>query len=328
MLQRKIDNCAKSSGNLSLNTLFEGSKSVKSTAASSKTSSAPPRMFSDRAVNIFFQEWAPLFPVLHRPNFLKQYEDYVTKPEAVTDKHKLAQLHLVFSIAGLSSPLPDNEHVQSCDQQWQQTIEAVSADNTLVALQTLVLAIICCISKADYKMLLHHMSNAVALCYRLGLHKSHIHDKADSVHVEIKKKVFWTLYTLDCFSAVMLGVPKLLKEADIQCERPNDIDNECLLKKGPKDKAYSDDSKMSSALHLFDLARIIAKILAEVYPAAVMHILSAQRISNLERQLNEWHDALGPQHKLTFAQDKPSTNLTGSRSAFLVSTSSGRCGQY
>ena len=63
----------------------------------------PPRLLSDQLINIFFQEWAPLFPVLHRPTFLKLYADYVSQPEALNDGHSLAQLHLVFGIAALSS---------------------------------------------------------------------------------------------------------------------------------------------------------------------------------------------------------------------------------
>lgn len=54
-------------------------------------------------INIFFQEWAPLFPVLHRPTFLTLYEQYVADPEAVSDRKSLAMLNLVFGIAALSS---------------------------------------------------------------------------------------------------------------------------------------------------------------------------------------------------------------------------------
>ena len=54
-------------------------------------------------VNIFFQEWAPLFPVLHRPTFLKLYEDYTANPDSIDDKHSIAQLNLVFGIAALSA---------------------------------------------------------------------------------------------------------------------------------------------------------------------------------------------------------------------------------
>ena len=71
-----------------------------SMAAASKQ---PSRMVSDHMVNIFFQEWAPLFPVVHRPTVLKIYTDYVNDPASVKDKHSIAQLNLIFGIAALSA---------------------------------------------------------------------------------------------------------------------------------------------------------------------------------------------------------------------------------
>lgn len=58
---------------------------------------------SDQMINIFFQEWAPLFPVLHRPTFLALYEQYVSSPENLHDKKSIAKLNLCFGIAALSS---------------------------------------------------------------------------------------------------------------------------------------------------------------------------------------------------------------------------------
>jgi len=64
----------------------------------------PARMLTDRLVNIYFQEFAPLFPVLHRPTFLKLYDDFVSgaTPPPV-EPQALAQLYLVFGIAALST---------------------------------------------------------------------------------------------------------------------------------------------------------------------------------------------------------------------------------
>lgn len=75
-------------------------------------SKAPPRLVSDQMVNIFCQEWAPLFPVLHRPTFLNLYDKYMKNPEEVEDHHSIAQLNLVFGISALSAEV--NSH--SCCQ--------------------------------------------------------------------------------------------------------------------------------------------------------------------------------------------------------------------
>lgn len=54
-------------------------------------------------IGIYFQEWAPLFPVLHRPSFLDLYQQYMQSPETIVENSSHAQLNLVFGIAALST---------------------------------------------------------------------------------------------------------------------------------------------------------------------------------------------------------------------------------
>jgi hypothetical protein len=63
---------------------------------------APPRLLSDHLLVAYFQEYHPLFPVLHRPTFLASYEKLVsTDPSAAAglSQHDIAKLFLVFAIA-------------------------------------------------------------------------------------------------------------------------------------------------------------------------------------------------------------------------------------
>ena len=156
-------------------------------------------MFSDRCVNVFFQEWAPLFPVLHKPSFLRLYEEYVANPEDMSDPHKLAQLNLVFGVAALSNATPDREQIAACEKHWRASLESVLMDNTLITLQCLILALIHCILKADYNRLQHYKGIAVGLSHRLGLHQSQKRFSFGALTTETRKKVFWTLYTIDWY---------------------------------------------------------------------------------------------------------------------------------
>ena len=61
------------------------------------------RLASDQLVNVFFQEWSPLLPILHRPTFLNLYSEYVSDTEAIKDPASVAQLNLVFGIAALAN---------------------------------------------------------------------------------------------------------------------------------------------------------------------------------------------------------------------------------
>jgi len=318
-LKRRIQESGKSLAGFNTEAFLniQGDTAPIAQVSKSKTSTAPPRMFSDRCVNVFFQEWAPLFPVLHKPTFLRLYEEYMSNPDQVTDPHKLAQLHLVFGIAGLSSAIPDREQIAFCENQWRFSLEAVLMDNTLVTLQCLILALVYCISKADYNRLQHYKGIAIGLSHRLGLHQSQKRFSFGALTIETRKKVFWTLYTIDCFSAALLGLPKLLKEEDIHTEYPVDTDDEYVTEKGFQPTLPGESTKISSALALFRASRILSKVLDQNYPAAATHDLSLQSLTTLENELKEWSDSLPVHLKLTFVQDKPSTDVTGSRSALL-----------
>lgn len=175
---------------------------------------APARMVSDQLVNIFFQEWAPLFPILHRPTFLSLYGEYVACPEAVEDKTQLAQLNLVFAIAAQSSDVPFYEEIKSFKAQWQAALDTFLMDSNISTLQCLLLAQMACLQSGDYARLLKFKALAVSLSQRLGLHQSQKRFTLGTLTVETRKKLFWTLYTLDWYfrsfsECIHANVPQL-----------------------------------------------------------------------------------------------------------------------
>ncbi|KAL8799399.1 MAG: hypothetical protein Q9182_005917 [Xanthomendoza sp. 2 TL-2023] len=297
--------------------------SGKTSTASPKISSAtniapkaPPRLVADQMINVFFQEWAPLFPVLHRPTFLNIYTQYVADPEGSTHQHSLAQLNLVFCIA-VQSMEGSKDRAESFERQWRDALEAVLSENTVATLQCLVLAQIYCIVKADYTRLLHYKGIAINLSHRLGLHQSQKRFSLDVLTSETRKKVFWTLYTLDCFSAAILGLPKLLKEEDIQTEYPVDTDDENVSEQGFQPTLPGESTRLASALALFRGSRILARVLDGLYPTSLSYNLSLQKMGSLNSELDVWLNGLPAHLRLQFAQDKPSTKTIGSRSPFL-----------
>lgn len=79
-----------------------------SRGSSNQAVKTPPRLVSDQLINIFFQEWAPLYPVVHRPTILKAYEQYLNNSDSLKDDvHTMAQLNLIFGVAALSANVSD-----------------------------------------------------------------------------------------------------------------------------------------------------------------------------------------------------------------------------
>ena len=93
----------------------------------------------------------------------------------------------------------NNQNTQGFELQWQAALDAVLSENTetLPTLQCLVLVQIYCIAKADYSKLLHYKGMAISLSHRLGLHQSQKRFSLGALTSETRKKLFWTLYTLD-----------------------------------------------------------------------------------------------------------------------------------
>ncbi|GAB7340164.1 hypothetical protein MBLNU457_6641t2 [Dothideomycetes sp. NU457] len=294
----------------------QSNKSISSTP----TKWHAPRLLSDQLVNIFFQEWAPLFPVLHRPTFLAVYEEYTSDPEAMTDNVKIAQLNLVFALAALSQDSQPPVELPSIDNQWQVALAAIQTEQSMSTLQCLVLAQISCIQRGGYNQLMAYKALAVSLSCRLGLHQSQKRFALGTLTCETRKKVFWSLYTVDCFSAVLLGLPRQIKDEDVYCELPVDADDEYVTERGFQPLLPGESTRLSSALALFRASRILAKVLEEVYPAQTSYELSLQKLSALAEELDQWQASLAPHLKLPFAQDKPSVGTVSSRSPLLSLT--------
>ena len=158
---------------------------------------APPRLVSDQLINVYFQEWAPLFPILHRPTFLGLYETYVADFDQVADKAEIAQLNLVFGIAELSRGTRMSDDLESFELQWKAALDAILKDNSMATLQALILAQIYCVLQGDLTRLLTYKGLSTSLSARLGLHQSQKRFTLGTLTCETRKKIFWTLYTVD-----------------------------------------------------------------------------------------------------------------------------------
>lgn len=127
------------------------------------------------------------------------------------------------------------------------------------------------------------------------------------------------MLTCDSLSAAHLGLPKMLNEEDVHCEYPVDADDEYVTEGGFLPTLPGESTKVSGALALFKASRILAKVLNQSYPTSPSHEISFRHMSAQAEELDSWYNTLPPHLRLQFAQDKPSTNVTGSRSPILVS---------
>ena len=159
--------------------------------------------------DLFFQEWQPLLPIVHRPTFLRIYEQYLAKPEASawhTNKASIAQLYLIFDVAAQSTlTLRDKAGPTTFELQWRKALHAASSTPAVATLQCHVLAQLCFLMKGDHSHLLRHRAVGVGMCHQLGLHQGHRYHQFSTLESETRKKVFWCQYVLDKYVNSLLS---------------------------------------------------------------------------------------------------------------------------
>ncbi|KAI9802982.1 MAG: hypothetical protein M1825_002215 [Sarcosagium campestre] len=255
----------------------------------------PPRLVADHLINVYFQEWALLFPIVHRPSVIKLYESFMSDPDSIGIQHQTL-LQLMFAVAAVSNQAKFPQETEILNQRWETGLENISRDCSL---------------------LLQYKSRGIALSNQLGLHIDPSSGPLDALSTETRKKVFWSLYTVDCFSAATLGLPRSLNGEKIHVRYPVDIDDEYVTEDGFLPNPPGESSKTSSAIALFKLARILAQILDTVYLDAGSREVTLDHLDHLQGTLETWISGLANHLRLLFVQDKPSTKVISSPSLIL-----------
>lgn len=112
-------------------------------------------------------------------------------------------------------------------------------------------------------------------------------------------------------------MPVLLAECDVETEYPVDVDDENVTETGFLPTLPGESTRISSALALFRASRILNKVLEDLYPSRFGYDVYVGKMRSAAEQLDEWLQNLPPHLRLEFSQDKPSTNVTSSRSPLL-----------
>ena len=116
----------------------------------------------------------------------------------------------------------------------------------------------------------------------------------------------------------MLGLPKLLREENIDAQYPSDIDDECVSEEGFLPSLPADSTKISSALALLRGARVLAQVLDVEYSASASLELSYGKLRDLGEELDAWKAGLAPHLRMEFVNGTPANNVVHSRSPLLV----------
>ncbi|ODQ62595.1 hypothetical protein WICANDRAFT_103364 [Wickerhamomyces anomalus NRRL Y-366-8] len=218
----------------------------------------PPKYHLDQLITIYFQEWGMIIPILDKNDFLKQYVQFAKSFENKFNDNGMvykerfgAIMILIVQLALLcqknhnnagSSPNGDspNSNFQDADKDQilyydylihQLINSSIASTCSIQSLQILSLALFYCLNTGDVITSYGLRGRVITMAQQLRLHRcpsavlGNTGSTVSKFQQAERRILFWCIYTLDTFASLQLGVPRLLKDYEIECALPFGNDN-------------------------------------------------------------------------------------------------------
>ncbi|KAJ5354553.1 hypothetical protein N7541_005597 [Penicillium brevicompactum] len=115
------------------------------------------------------------------------------------------------------------------------------------------------------------------------------------LELELRKRIFWSVYTLDKYLSIMFGRPRLLHDEDIDQDLPDEMNDDDLLEEDPTRRTGSTDSMMIASVLHYRLGRILGDIsrqLYSIYP--ISRDSPLETAVRLTSELEKWKETVPP----------------------------------
>ncbi|KOS37344.1 hypothetical protein ACN38_g11873 [Penicillium nordicum] len=133
----------------------------------------------------------------------------------------------------------------------------------------------------------------------LGLHRKGpakaSNNGCSHLELELRRRIFWSVYTLDKYLSIMFGRPRLLHDEDIDQELPEETNDEDLLEEDPTRRTGSTDSMMIASVLHYRLGRILGDISRQLYSINTHSRDSPiETAIRLTSELEKWKETVPP----------------------------------
>lgn len=270
------------------------------------------RIDLDQLISTYFLEWGSLFPVIDKISFLKNYVvlTSILDLNNSTSSANFPQFELIekfgailILMISLSLLANRSDHLNGVNGKNESVGRLVSYLNhydflihefikptciitkhcSIQSLQILTLSFLYCLVIGDITTCYELRGRVISMAHQLRLHRCPAAvlgisgDNGDNINLQNfmqgeRRILFWCIYSLDVYSSLNLGVPRLLKDFEIECAMPfsgkndddNDDDNENIL--------IVNNTKLSIvgkvprlALSFMQFCKVLGKILDSIF---------------------------------------------------------------
>lgn len=133
------------------------------------------------------------------------------------------------------------------------------------------------------------VAQAMRVCIELSLHRTQNRKLTlTPLDREMRKRIFWSAYSLDRFASISLGRPCSIADDCISCELPLDIDDIGLQNSNPVALPPGSTSEMTFSLSIFKLRRISGRIIQMLYCSTQSNQNQTALVDRFVMELEAW----------------------------------------
>ncbi|KAF2010111.1 hypothetical protein BU24DRAFT_414547 [Aaosphaeria arxii CBS 175.79] len=254
--------------------------------------------------NAYFENIHLQYPFLHEPTFRQWENNAHGIGTQVTNSMELFFVNIVYSVGSLLKP-----NTGTLSQQLYASallyFDDVIAQKNIESIQ----AVLCCAMfslRSTVGPSTWNLSGlALRQCIELGYHRNFkkANPITNTLQSEMKKRVFWCAYQIDCASSVNVGLPLSLPIEEVDTEFPLDINDSAISNEGigeaPRQSRLDPVTTVTHALHQFRIRCIWARIYAALYTNAAIKRHNKEsyeaQIKSLRSELDNWMSLTPPE---------------------------------
>ncbi|KAK2464353.1 hypothetical protein APHAL10511_003810 [Amanita phalloides] len=255
-------------------------------------------------VDLYFQNFNFLLPLLHRPTFERQIAERLHTRDAMFGNVVL----LVCALGAKHSNDPrvfteGSNTTRSAGHKWYAQVDtcrkAYVTRPTLYELQMMILYLAFTKSLGMPAGTYVQVALGIKLAQDVGAHRRKLKkDGGITTEDELWKRAFWILFVYDKFMSALLGRPCTLHKEDYDQDYPIECDDEYWERPDPS-KNFQQPPDKPSTISYFNCYILLMEIYGEalrlLYPTRRSTSRIEQVVTDLDSAMNKWLDCV-PEH--------------------------------
>lgn len=175
----------------------------------------------------YFYNWHPAYPFLHAPSLLDQFDRIVSDGSLSLDSLSGCQLIVLRSIMSISladrrqirstmRPVPVNLIFSSFNESIRSVQQALTDESSVESLQAVISVELFLLSMLRYNAAARLQGLAARMAFQLRLHRCPMRLNAfPREEAQLRKRLFWSMYCLDRYISIRLGIPLSIRDGDV-----------------------------------------------------------------------------------------------------------------